>query len=130
MAVGFSRIDSPTVSSRLSVRMAPNTCVESVRCFPRAVPPSTRERQIKERLQNQLVRFSFQQTLAKFTQDGRVKARVGELKTEQILPVQSPTNGFCRLLIRKPLGKLHQTHQQQTRGALLPVGHSRETNGQ
>jgi len=31
-----ARIVSPTVSSRLRVRIAPSTCVESVRCFPRS----------------------------------------------------------------------------------------------
>ena len=73
-----------------------------------------RAREIKQVLQNQLVCFSLQQTLAKFTQNGCVKARVGELKTEHIFPIQAPTNGIGCLLIRKPLGKLHEANQQQT----------------
>ena len=35
--LSVARIVSPTVSSRWRARMAPNTCVESVRCFPRAL---------------------------------------------------------------------------------------------
>lgn len=82
--------------------------------FPSRFEPPTGEREIKQGLQNQLVCFSFQQSLAKFTQNGCVKARVGELKTEHIFPVQSPTNGIGGLLIRKPFGKLHEANQQQT----------------
>ena len=58
--------------------------------------------------------FFFQQSLAEFTQDGRIKAGIGEFETEHVLPIQASTNGIRCLLIGKPLGKLHEADQQQT----------------
>ena len=58
------------------------------------------EGQVKQWLQNLLFRFPLQQTLAKFTQHRRIEARIGQIETEHVLPIQPPTNGVSSLLKR------------------------------
>ena len=97
--------------------MAQSTGVESVRCFPRAVPPSLLPGKIKKGLQNGLFRFSFKQALTKLAEDGRIESWIRETEAEHVFQIQAPSNSLCCLLIGKSFCKLHQTDEQQTPGA-------------
>src|SRR5258708_3209024 len=85
--------------------------------FPTWFDPSTCQRNIQQRLQNLLFRFSFDQALAKFTEHRGIEAWISQFQAQQIFPIEPPSNRISRLLIGETFGKLHQTHQQQAPGS-------------
>jgi hypothetical protein len=99
-----------THSVRLRARILASTWVESVRCRPRAVPPSTLPAPLQEQIQQTLFGIALDQTWAKFGKDGMVKARIGQLQAERVFPRQPITHGESLLAIRQPFHKLEHCH--------------------
>ncbi len=54
-----------------------------------------------------------QQPAAELAQHAAVKAGVGEVEREQVLPVDPGTNSLCRLPVAQPLAELHERHQRE-----------------
>ena len=54
-----------------------------------------------------------QEPVTKFTEHGKVEARVREIETQEILPVDTRTDRLRRLAIRQVFPKLHDRHQRQ-----------------
>ena len=52
-----------------------------------------------------------------------VKSGIGEIQTEQLLPIEPPTHRLCRLLIRQVLHTWHHGDQGQSPWSLggLPI---------
>src|SRR5713226_7871635 len=96
-AFNVARRVSATSSSRFSTRIAARTCVESVRCCPRALSrPSAR-----------------QQAVPEFAQDRKVEPWIRQVETQQILPVDARADCLSRLAIGEVLAELHDRHQRQ-----------------
>src|SRR4029450_8889516 len=53
---------------------------------------------------------------AKFTERGKVKARIRQVQAQEILPVDAGPYGFSRLAIGEVLPKLQDGHQCQAPG--------------
>src|SRR5579859_1185973 len=62
-------------------------------------------------LKQKLLSMVFYETSTKFGEDRGVKPCIGEFQTQQILPIDPPSNGISRLSIRKVLYKLHHSNQ-------------------
>src|SRR4051812_41921946 len=67
-------------------------------------------------LQQALLRATSQKTISKLTEHAEVKARVGQLEAEQVLPVDPRSNRLSRLSIAQALAELHQRDQGQAPG--------------
>src|SRR5438105_3163360 len=58
--------------------------------------------------------LSAEQAGAKLAEDRGIKARVGQLQSEQVLPIDTTTHGFGGLAVRQVLDKLQNRHQCQS----------------
>ena len=58
------------------------------------------------------------QPLSKFREDATVKPGVGQLQTQQILPVNPTAHGIGRLAVGEIFGELQQRHHRQLPGCL------------
>src|SRR3954467_3400315 len=67
-------------------------------------------------LQQALVRAAGQKTISKLAEHAEVKARVGQLEAEQVLPVDPRPDRLSRLSIAQALAELHQRDQGQAPG--------------
>lgn len=108
--------------------MTPKTWVESVRCFPRAVPPALLAGKIKKGLQNGRFRFSFKQTVTKLAEDGCIESWIGEIEAEQVFQIQTPSNGLCRQAFRKVLLQIAPDRRAANAMGLLLVDRNSETD--
>ncbi len=54
-----------------------------------------------------------QQPAAELAQHAAVKARVAQVKGQQVLPVDPGTHRVCRLPVTQPFAELHQRHQRK-----------------
>ena len=68
---------------------------------------------LQQLVQEQLFGAARQQAVPKFTQDRKVKPRIRQLETQQILPVDARADRLRRLAIGEVLPKLHDRHQRQ-----------------
>ncbi len=67
-------------------------------------------------LQQALLRATSQKTISKLAEDTKVKARVGQLEAEQVLPIDPRPDRLSRLSIAQVLAELHQRDQGQPPG--------------
>src|SRR3954466_6071708 len=67
-------------------------------------------------LQQALLRATSQKTISKLAEDTKVKARVGQLEAEQVLPIDPGPDRLSRLSITQALAELHQRDQGQAPG--------------
>src|SRR3954468_3609028 len=67
-------------------------------------------------LQQALLRATGQKTISKLAEDTKVKARVGQLEAEQVLPVDPRPDRLSGLPITQALAELHQRDQGQPPG--------------
>src|SRR3954464_5378651 len=67
-------------------------------------------------LQQALLRATSQKTISKLAEDTKVKARVGQLEAEQVLPIDPRPDRLSRLSIAQALAELHQRDQGQPPG--------------
>src|SRR3954468_20160677 len=67
-------------------------------------------------LQQALLRAAGQKTISKLAEDTKVKARVGQLEAEQVLPIDPGPDRLSRLSIAQALAELHQRDQGQPPG--------------
>src|SRR4051812_382624 len=67
-------------------------------------------------LQQALLRAAGQKTISKLAEDTKVKARVGQLEAEQVLPVDPRPDRLSGLPITQALTELHQRDQGQPPG--------------
>src|SRR3954471_3629645 len=71
-------------------------------------------------LQQALLRATSQKTISKLAEDTaedtKVKARVGQLEAEQVLPIDPGPDRLSRLSIAQALAELHQRDQGQSPG--------------
>src|SRR3954454_2104185 len=67
-------------------------------------------------LQQALLRATSPKTISKLAEDAEVKARVGQLEAEQVLPVDPRPDRLSRLSIAQALAELHQRDQGQAPG--------------
>src|SRR5215207_2185309 len=71
---------------------------------------------LKHPLQQALVRTTSQKTVSKLAEHAEVKARVGQLEAEQVLPVDPRPDRLSGLPITQALAELHQRDQGQAPG--------------
>src|SRR5215212_5366143 len=71
---------------------------------------------LKHPLQQALLRAAGQKTISKLAEHAEVKARVGQLEAEQVLPVDPRPDRLSRLSIAQALAELHQRDQGQAPG--------------
>jgi hypothetical protein len=78
------------------------------------LPPRLEQAQsmaaLQELVEEKLFSAAPQETIPEFTQDRKVEPRIGQLKTQQILPVNPRADGLRRLAIGQGLAKLHDRH--------------------
>src|SRR3954467_10427377 len=67
-------------------------------------------------LQQALLRATGQKTISKLPEDTKVKARVGQLEAEKVLPVDPGPDRLSGLSIPQALAELHQRDQGQAPG--------------
>src|SRR3954453_10437077 len=67
-------------------------------------------------LQQALLRATGQKTISKLAEDTKVKARVGQLEAEQVLPIDPRPDRLSRVSIAQALAELHQRDQGQAPG--------------
>ena len=67
----------------------------------------------QQSVQQQRFLFSFDQSAPELTQHGIVEARIGEIQTEGVLPIDSPAHSIGRLSIGQILQKLQHRYQRQ-----------------
>src|SRR3954466_9644049 len=67
-------------------------------------------------LQQALVRAAGQKTISKLAEHAEVKARVGQLEAEQVLPIDPRPDRLSGLPITQALAELHQRDQGQAPG--------------
>ena len=108
-----ARSVSVTHSRRFRERTAPSTCVESVRCRPRALSSFCSRHSAKRVSSRCSSAPPANKTAAELAQDRSVEARVGQLQTEQVLPVDAAADRLGRAPVRQVLGKLEQGHKGQ-----------------
>ena len=53
-----------------------------------------------------------QKAVPEFAQDRKVEPRIGQLETQEILPVDTRPDRLCRLAIREVFPKLHDRHER------------------
>src|SRR5260370_30278365 len=92
--------------------MLAKTWVESVRCRPPAVPPSTLPTLFQEQIQQTLLGIALNQAGAKLRKHGVIKPRVCQLQAECVFPSQSITHGVSGLAIGQAFQKLEEHHQR------------------
>ena len=105
--------------------MAASTCVESVRCWPAGLEQAQGAAALQQLVEEELFGAARQQAVPEFTQHRKVEARIGQLETQQILPVDARADGLGRLAIGQVFPKLHDRHQRQPPGGqarLAPRG--------
>jgi len=68
--------------------------------------PSTCQRSIQQRLQNLLLRFSLDQALTKLTEHRGIEAWICQFQTQQIFPIEPPSNRISRW------DTLHEPHER------------------
>src|SRR3954451_13403661 len=71
---------------------------------------------IEHPLQQALLRATSQKTVSKLAKDTKVKARVGQLEAEKVLPVDPGPDRLSGLPITQALAELHQRDQGQAPG--------------
>jgi hypothetical protein len=54
-----------------------------------------------------------EEPVAKFTEDGKVEARVRQVQAQEILPIDTGPDRLGGLAISKVLAKLHERHEGQ-----------------
>src|SRR3954468_16571268 len=67
-------------------------------------------------LQQALLRAAGQKTISKLAEHAEVKARVGQLEAEQVLPIDPRPDRLSRVSITQALAELHQRDQGQPPG--------------
>src|SRR3954451_8288078 len=67
-------------------------------------------------LQQALLRATSQKTISKLAEDTKVKARVGQLEAEKVLPIDPRPDRLSRLSVAQALAELHQRDQGQAPG--------------
>jgi len=86
---------------RRGVGPLPPPCLEDAELSGDLEPP----------LQPALLRATSQKTISKLAEDTKVKARVGQLEAEKVLPVDPGPDRLSRLSIAQALAELHQRDQ-------------------
>jgi hypothetical protein len=120
-----ARSVSPTRSSRLSMRTAARTCVESVRCRPRLLRnPSARARQ--QGVQQHWLRLPSHQSRPDFAQHRVIKARVRQFQSQRILPVDAAPHSVGRAPIRQTFDKLEDRRQSSAGGGFSGLSSQRK----
>jgi hypothetical protein len=74
----------------------------------------------QQRIQQQRFGSTLQQAPTEFTEHAEVEARMGELQSESILPVNPAANRFGGLPVGEPLDKLQ--YQNQGESGRRPAG--------
>ena len=67
---------------------------------------------LQQLVEEQLFGAACQQAVPEFAQDRKVEPRIGQVKTQQILPVNTRPDCLCRLAIREVFPKLHERHER------------------
>jgi hypothetical protein len=94
--------------------MAARTWVESVRCLPRALPPTTLTAQGEQLIEQASFGSMSEQTTAKFGKHREIKAGIGQVQAEDILPVNAGAHGESLLSVCQSLPILHDGNQGKT----------------
>jgi hypothetical protein len=68
---------------------------------------------LQQLVEEKLFGAAHQQAVPKFTQHGKVEARIRQCETQEILPVNARADRLRRLTIRQVLAKLHDRHQRE-----------------
>ena len=58
------------------------------------------------------------QATAEFTEDGGIKAGIGQLQGERVFPINAPAHGLGGLPVAEAFLKLKHRHQRQAPGGL------------
>src|SRR4030095_13803340 len=98
---------SKTHSRRWSVRIAARTCVESVRCVPRALIHPCALQAARKGLQEPLAGLLRHHAAEKNGQQSEVEARVVQVEAERIFPVHAAADRIGCLAISESFEVLH-----------------------
>jgi hypothetical protein len=83
------------------------TRVESVRCLPRALIQPRSRRLREQEIEQTTLRSVREEPTAKFGEHGEIKACIGQLQAEYLLPIDAGAHGEGLLPIRESLSVLH-----------------------
>jgi hypothetical protein len=75
-------------------------------------------RYVKDRVEETALSLMSQEAGAEFAQNRVIEAAIGEVKTQQVFPIQARPDGVSRLAIRQSLHKLEQRNKGEARRSL------------
>src|SRR5258708_15822361 len=108
------RIGPPPHSSRRSGRIAASTCVESVRCLPRALPPATFPKLLQQAIKAPTLGSMGEQATSKFGKQREVKTAIGQFQASHTLPVNPCAHRESLLPVGQSFGILHEGDERKT----------------
>ena len=110
-----ARIVSPTRSSRLRMRTAARTWVESVRCRPVA-DQSEFTASVQEGVEELQFGLAVDQAGAELAEHGVVEAGIGKFQGEGVLPVDPPADGVGGLAVGEAFDVLENANHGDPSG--------------